>query len=322
MFNYERTLDVLRDFKHFNSKKRRKIIANLFFDDDFIEWLFQPSDIPNLAEIVGDFYVEFTKPQCMQAMIDCIDYNGIHEFDRSIATFLTTVANIAIQNNNDVLKELEIARRSGDISRKESNSAVAKIDSINGLVATLLKRSRKIIKRDAVRLSRESRLPRYITISALTSIPDPKYIDNFKIGYYLNNLFSTIYNDVERNGEFEDTVKWRVFFKEIFGKENVVEVATFILLEGVHRVNKYENSRDVKECWDTLTTFALNELNDAPTQLRNQMIELYIKRLDKMFSNKAFDLRVNLLKINDDLFPKLAGTINKYADKIVKILDK
>lgn len=322
MFNYERALDVLRDFKRFSRKKRRKVIANLFFDDDFMEWLFQPEDIPNLAEVVGDFYAEFTKPQTMQAMIDCIDYEGIHEFDRCHATFLTTVANIAIQNNNDVLEELEIARKAGDISRKSSNEAVDRIDDINGIVATLLKRSRKIIKRDAVKLSRDSRLPRYITISALTSIPDPKYIDTFKIGYYLNNLFTTIYSDVEENGEFEEGVKWRVFFKEIFGKENVVEVATFILLEGVHRINKYDNSRDVKECWDTLTMFALNELNDAPTQLRNQMIELYIKRLDKMFSNKAFDLRVNLLKLDDDLFPKLVDTINKYADKIVSILKR
>lgn len=322
MFNYERALDVLRDFKHFSRKKRKKIIANLFFDEDFIEWLFQPEDIPNLAEVVGDFYAEFTKPQCMKAMIDCIDDEGIHEFDRCHATFLTTVANIAIQNNNDILEELEIARRAGDISRRESNGAASRIDDINGIVATLLKRARKIVKRDATRLSRDSRLPRYITISALTSIPDPKYIDTFKIGYYLNNLFSTIYSDVEENGEFEEGVKWRVFFKEIFGKENVVEVATFILLEGVHRINKYENSSDVRECWDTLTVFALNELNDAPTQLRNQMIELYIKRLDKMFSNHAFDLRVNLLKLDDELFPKLVDTINKYADKIVNILKR
>ena len=78
----------------------------------------------------------------------------------------------------------------------------------------------------------------------------------------------------------------------------------------------------MRECWDSLTTFALKELNDAPDQIRNQMIELYIKRIDKMFSSKSYDLRVNLLKIDDFSFPKLVDTIDKYADKITAIVSR
>jgi hypothetical protein len=101
-----------------------------------------------------------------------------------------------------------------------------------------------------------------------------------------------------------------------------VDVATFVLLEGVHRIDKYRNSEDVRECWDSLTTFALKELNDSPEQVRQQMIELYIKRIDRMFSNKAFDLRVNLTDLDEDSFPKLVKTVDKYADKIVSILSR
>jgi hypothetical protein len=322
MFDYDRTLDVLQDFKHLSSKKRRKVMITLFYDDDFMTWLFQPEKAANLTEMVSAMYAEFTKEHTMQAMIDAIDYEGPHEFTRSHATFLTTVANIAIQNNNDFLKEIEIGRKNGDYSRKESARLCEGINEINDTVAKLLKRARKIIKRDATAIARDSRLPRYITIAAMTSVPEPKYIDRFKIGYYLNNLFNTIYSDVEENGEFEHGVRWRVFFKEIFGKNNVVEVATFVLLEGVHRIDKYRNSDDVRECWDTLTSFALKELNDSPEQVRQQMIELYIKRIDRMFSNKVFDLRVNLLDLDEDSFPKLIKTIDRYSDKIANILSR
>jgi hypothetical protein len=322
MFDYDRTLNVLQDFKHLSEKKRRKVMLTLFYDDDFIKWLFQPDKAANLTELVTAMYTEFTKSITMEAMIDAIDYAGTAEFNRSHATFLTTVANIAIQNNNEFLKEVELKRKSGDYSRKESERLCEGVRDINDIVAKLLKRSRKIIKKEATELARNSHLPKYITVSAMTSIPEAKYVDRYKIGYYLNNLFNTIYSDVEQNGEFERSVRWREFFKNLFGKENLAEVATFILLEGVHRIDKYKNSEDVRECWDSLTTFALKELNDSPEQLRNQMVELYIKRIDRMFSNKVFDLRVNLLNLDDDLFPKLTKTIDKYADKITDILSR
>ena len=321
MFDYDDTLEVLQDFKKINPKKRRKVIESLFFDDTFIEWLFQPKKVPNLNELVSAMYEEFTKPVCMQAMIDCVKSEGYHEFTRSHATFMFSVANIAIQANNELLEETTRQRKNGDISTSEAKRVANRVDDINETIAKLLKVSRKIIKRDASILARESRLPKYICMTALTSVPEPQYVDRYKIGFYLNNLFNTIYSEVEQNGEFSSRVKWHVFFKEIFGKDNVVEAATFVLLEGVHRIDKYRNSDDVKACWDSLTGFALKELNDAPVTLRNQMIELYIKRISKMFTNKSYDLRVNLLDISEDLFPKLVDTVSKYSDKIMDILD-
>ena len=322
MFDYDKTLDKLKDFKHISPKKRRKVIKNLFYNEDFISWLFQPEKVPNLTEMVSDMYAEFTKPVCMKAMIDAVKEEGYYEFTRSHATFMYSVANIAIQGNNEMLNEIAKEKKEGNISRSEANRVADRIDDANEIIASLLKVSKKIIKRDAIRLSRSCRLPRYITIAALTSVPEPKYVDRFKIGFYLNNLFNTIYSDVEANGEFERGVKWRVFFKEVFGSDNVVEAATFVLLEGVHRIDRYKNSEDVKECWDTLTSFALKELNDAPNQIRQQMIELYIKRIDKMFKNRSFDLRVDLTELNKNKFPDLFKTVEKYTDKIVSILKK
>ena len=329
MFNHERTLDVLRDFKHLGRRKRKNVMDELLFDPDFIKWLFQPEDIPNLTGVVTDFYEEFTKIPTMQAMIDVVDEYGFEDFDRSHATFFTSVANIGIQTNNDALYEIEHSRKSGEISRKDSRDLVADIDLSNELIIKLMKYSKKIVKRKAKNLAKDSGLPKYITLSAFTSIPDPKYIDTFKIGYYLNNLFTTIYSDVEEMGGFDNHVKWRVFFKDIFGEKNLADVATFILLEGSNRIEKY-SSEDVKECWDTLTVFALQELNDTPGAVRDQMIELYIKRLDKMFGGALTKgtnslktlLRINLLDLDDIIYPKLANTVSKYASRLKKILSR
>ena len=322
MFDYDKTLRVLQDFKHYSSKKQRKIMKALFYDDTFIEWLFQPKRVPNLKETVSAMYEQFTKPTVMNAMVEAVKDEGYREFTRSHSTFMFSVANIAIQANNDMLEDIVKKKKEGDISPKEARRLVEKIDDANEIVAEMIKVAKKIIKRDASELARESHLPKYICMTALHSIPEPKYIDRDKIGFYLNNLMNSIYSEVEENGEFESGVRWKAFFKEVVGKDNVAEAATFILLEGVHRIDKYSNSRDVKTCWDSLTQFALRELNDAPQQLRQQMIELYIKRIEKMFANKSFDLRVDLTDISEKLFPNLVDTITKYTEKITNILTR
>jgi len=320
MFDYDRTLELLEDFGDLSAKKSRKFLKGLFMDETFMEWLFQPKQVPNINELVGALYVEFTKPKVIKGISDMLEDVGQREFTRTHATFIYSICNIAIQGNNEKMIDIDKQRKAGDIGNKEAQRLNEKIEVFNSYIARLLKNAKKIIKREAEEISKESRLPKYVCITALHSIPEYKYVDRFKIGFYLNNLLNSIYSEIEQMGGFPQNVRWRAFFKSIFGKDNVVEVATFVLLEGVHRIDKYSNSRDVKEAWDSLTSFALRELDDAPEAIRTQMVELYIKRIDKMFSNKAFDLRVDLMSVNTKLFPKLVETVEKYADKIETIL--
>ena len=308
--------------KHLSRKRRRKVLTDLMFDKEFIKWLFQPEKTANLSQQVEDLYEELIKPYTMESLIDVIEYEGYSEFNRSHATFITTICNIAIDRNNEELKTYEKKKKDPDVPRMRLRGWADKIDHSNRLIAGLLKRARRIIKRQASVTAKKSRLPKYITKAAYTSIPETKYIDRFKIGYYMNNLMNTIYSDVETNGEFLDDVRWKEFFSDVFGKSNVVECATFILLEGVHRIDKYRNSRDVICCWDSLTDFALAELNKAPDNTREQMLELYIKRLDKMFSNKSFDLRTNLLDVQKMIWPNLWKTVQKYATKLGEIINR
>lgn len=322
MAEIERIVEILHDFKHLSRKKRRKFMTNLMYDKDFIKWLFQPEKAPNLYQIVEDLYKELTKLHALEAILEMIEYEGYSEFNRSHATFLTTVCNLAIDNNDAEMKEYEKAKKDPTIHRMKLRGWAENIDRSNLIIAKILKRIRKIVKKNATVTAKAARLPRYITIAAYESVPEPKYVDRNRIGFYMNNLMTTIYSDVEENGEFMEDVRWRPFFEHVFGKENVVECATFILLEGVHRIDRYRNSHDVMDCWDTLTEFALSELNNAPDNTRDQMVELYIKRLDKMFVNKSFDLRTNLLDAPKVVWPKLWKTVQKYAKKLGEVINR
>jgi hypothetical protein len=110
-------------------------------------------------------------------------------------------------------------------------------------------------------------------------------------------------------------------FTYLFGEDKLCDVAMFVLLEGVHRLNKYNNP-DIRKVWDSITDWALHQLESSPEILRNQMIELYIKKVSKMFENDSYDLRCDLLKLSKDLFPNLVASIDKYRTKIKEITKK
>jgi len=297
-----------------------KFLLGLFQDDDFMEYLFNPKRTENTENEIISLYQQITKPKVVRAIADMIEDEGYDEFDRSTATFINSIVNQGLAYNNERLEEASSAKRTGDLSNHDFNETKNTAEKYNQYIAELMKVSRKIVKPEAKRLSNDTNIPKYVCILALKSVPETKFVKNYKVPYYLSNLMNNIYAEVDRIGDFSEHVNWKEFFKIIFGKDNVIEAANFILLEGVNRIDKCKNSKDVHACWDSLTSFALRELNDAPEQLRNHMLDIYIKRITKMFANRSFDLRVDLTKIDDSAFPKLAKSVTGYFDKITKIL--
>ena len=71
---------------------------------------------------------------------------------------------------------------------------------------------------------------------------------------------------------------------------------------------------------NALTRFALKALNQAPASIRDQMIELYLKRLNKMLKDHHIDLRVDLRTIDSFRFENLWETVKKYKSKFDDIL--
>ena len=321
MFELRNVMRTFDDFDDMGDKKKAKFINTLFHDNDFMQYLFDPAKNENTESEIVALYQAVTQPTVIKAMYETIQDTGYSEYDRSVATFINSICNQAILYNNEILEDAASKKRSGDLTNREYTQFSEKCEKYNGYIAELLKCSRKIVKPIAKDLCAETGIPRYVCTIALRSAPETKYIKTYKVPYYLSNILNNIYSEVDKMGDFSENVNWRPFFKTVFGKDNVIEAATFILLEGVHRIDKYENSKDVHACWDSLTSFALKELNDSPDQLRNQMIEIYIKRISKMFANHAFDLRVDLLNIDKNTFPKLASSVSNYADKIQSIIN-
>ena len=323
MFNYSDTIELLEAIQEgMKEEKAIKNLKNLLLDDTFMDWVFNPPKVANAVEMANELQIGFIRPKVMRAVVTTIEEVGYDKFNRNVASYLYGIVNLAIAANNDKIKDVTSKRKSGDISTREESRLMEKCEKTNKAYKELFKTIKKIVKKDAKALSRQTGIPKEQCVSALISVPEVEFVNRYKIGFYINNIFATFYLNAEE-GAFEDIddIKWKPFFKEIFGKNNTIEAATFILLEGVHRINKYTHS-EVKELWDSLTRFALKELESAPETLRNQMMELYIKRIDKMFMNKSYELRVDPLSISAASYPNLVETISHYADKIKDIFKR
>ena len=140
------------------------------------------------------------------------------------------------------------------------------------------------------------------------------------MGFYLNQVLLSIYRFVDDHHYDTSKIDWKEFFRILFGDKNVIEAATFILLEGVHRIDEYGD--EVNDTFNQLTMFALKELEIAPEGLKTQMLDLYVKRISRMFANRTFDLRANLLDIDPMRFPNLAKTVDHYASQISEIVNR
>lgn len=320
MFNYSDCVDFLKSYE----KGEWRPIKKMFLDESFPEWFYEAAKVSNGAsEEINYLYNAFAQNKVMKDMIRMFYDVGERRFSRSIASFVWSVANTAIQQNNKAAVNVTANFKAEMISRKVMEMEIEKLKKSNETITRLMKCSRRIIKDTAREIYHESGIPKDICIWALQNVPEPKYIDKYRIGSYTNTVLSHIYThvDTEEDEITASPSEWRKFFKGVFGKENVAEIATFILLEGASRATNYK-SPHVKDTWDSLTKFALKELDGCPDALKKQMMDLYVKRIAKMFANGAFGLRVNLLSVDEDDFPSLFKTIQHYADKISEIVEK
>lgn len=323
-YDYDSAIGLFENAGKMRQEKFQRRLMQLLESEDFKNAIFRPNRADDTADKkIMELYSAACKSKVIDEIVGAMDDRGYRNLDRSDACFFISLVNLGIDVMNTKTSDIADAKKSGKVSNREAEQVVRKMERYQRSLNELLKYAKKIVKRDAKTLSRETGLPKEITMIALYSSPDPIYIDRYKVGFYMNTLLATLYSVVNAGPtnwiDFED-VDWRAFFKGVFGKSNVIEVATLILLEGVKRIDKYD-SIAVRECWDSLTTFALGELDKAPETIRDQMIELYLKRLNKMLSNNGLDLRIDLRTIDNFKFANLAKTIEQYAGKINSILD-
>lgn len=329
-FDAQDLLETMADIKEMSGKEVKKFYKRLFKDESYLGWLFNPNldDRAKIKKQQETLYEVFTKPKSIKGIIAAFDSVNPSDYSRAAAANIYAIANLGKSVAVERINDINDARKAGDIKDSKAKEEKQKAEKYLDLTEELQEVVKEIVKKDGKKLAKQSKLPKKICIMALHSVPNPEYIDRYKIGHYLNNLLTLIYNHVEESDNYSDyfngdnvEYKWDEFFKTVFGKQNDVEVATFVLLEGVHRIKDYKNAA-VRDCWDSLTKWALKTLEKAPEQIKTQMIELYIKRIDRMFSNGVFDLRADILKLSSDLFPSLTKVISRYSDKIEAIMKK
>ena len=322
-FNLSQLFDFLDSIREYKEEKRYKIMRNYLTSEDFFKWLFNPLEqdtkYGNLEQQFSKLYEKVGSKKVIKAIIETIYEYGYDDFSRTTSVFIFSIVKFGIDTieaQNDITKE---ARGNGQLSKSSLESQKEKIQKYAELIEALNKQANKIVKNDAKFLERKTCVPRDICTAILKNTPESKYIDRFKVGFFLNIALNDLYSKVnEMNTDIKD-VNWREFFKELFGKENLLEVSTFILLEGVHRINGFK-AAGVRKVWDSLTFFALKNLENADGNSRTHMIEIYIKRISKMFKNGTFDLRVDLCGLDNREFPNLSKSVTEYKSKIQDIV--
>lgn len=319
--------DLLDDIAHkrISSDTAERSIVSYLKSNDFLGYIFNPPEEVERSELqkdTKDMYVLMCHRKVMKTICNAIEdamYDDYDEFDRSVAVFLNTASMAAISASNEFIKRIRDDEAEGNIDQREARDEYNHIDAYNETIRKLMKTSTKIIKRSAKRLSFKTNVPVSICRQAYMDVPNPNFINKYQIGFYANKVLSNIYYTVSEYDVELDRVKWYEFFKEIFSEPNVVEVANYILLEGMSKIQDYRGS-EVKEVWNDLTRFALDVLENSPEQIQGQMMDLYVKRVSRMFENNVSEIRTDLRNLDPDEYPHLSKVIAKYADKITDII--
>jgi len=324
MFKIKDVFDFLEDFGDYSKSEKVSLMTKLLGNKEFKKWLFCPDDNDKtVIQNASKLYEYFTKLKVMKCIIAVIEERDL-KCSRTTAVLTNSIANVAIEAGSERINELVDARKSGRIGDGEYKRYRADAEDYLEVANLLKKISKQIIKPQGKKLAKVTGLPKRLCYESLMTTPDPQFITKYKIGVYLNNLLHNIYEIIDEESSsifyiFKNSGSkfiWDDFFKYVFGEKNLIEIATFCLLEGFQRIKNYK-SRAVSEAWESLTEWALTQLENANDGERDQMLELYIKRISKMFANTSekFDLRVDLLEL-PSRFGRLRKSVDKYSDKI------
>ena len=324
-----RAYEIFDSANEMSSDRLRRKLLNLLSDDEFLMAVFKPTVTGDetkeaLNVKIQQVFDAASKRSVVSAIADAISDHGYFDLSRASATFLVTLVNLGMATIDTKASDLGRKKDHNEISDRDYSKGMAKLNRYQEDLQTILSYAKKIVKPKAKVLSSRSGLPRAVCSMALFSVPGAEYIDTYKTGFYLKTVLGNLYGMVNLTpSEFDtdfDEVDWKSFFGTIFGKDRLPDIASLILLEGAGDVEKYENLADVKDCWNALTRFALKALNQAPASIRDQMIELYLKRLNKMLKDHHIDLRVDLRTIDSFRFENLWETVKKYKSKFDDIL--
>ena len=327
---YEKAISKLEKFTELNKEKQVKLLKKILTDDEMLKWQFDPGQNkqPYTGEMFNKLYKAMAMPAALKSYEPMLNRYGKETFTRSSIVILHTVLTYALEIHNSMIESYknEVSATGANKETKDMKNRVEKyaehLDSLKGVI-------QKLVKPWLKSLSSDTGLSRDIIFKALMVAPEVKYIPQQRITSTTVHLLEEIYSEANISGfpAKGSGVHWKPLFKTIFGVENIPSVAVSILLEGAHHIDKYRESDNlicVRDCWDSLTKFALNELEECPDKVRSQMIELYLKKAENLINRRngrPTDLRVNLTRLPNE-FRNIIRTVDFYKNQFDSIAGK
>lgn len=309
----------------YNEDKAMKICHKYLTNDELGKILFDPDD-DKLKEVnnqVEELVAQMCKKKALNCVIETLDEYGTSGYPRWTPVFLNTVVNNAVGIATTGMKTIEEALDKGEISKSAGRENAEVFEKIYKRAEQLNKRISKMVKSDAKRLAEESGLPREICKNLMRITPafskDAKVkrplINKRRLNVWLPMHLSVLYENADKFADDIKDIDWKGYFKVNFGIDNIPDIATILLVEGVDRIKNID-SEEVRKVWDSLTAFALSSLEKSESGTRAKMLEIYLKRVTNMFANGTRDLRVDITSLSKKDFPNLTKTIESYTDRI------
>ena len=327
MFDYDKLAKKLGKFNDLSNKKQSKVLETIFCSEEFRDWFYgvgeNANDQPMTKPMVNKIFSSLAAPQVMKRATKFVKNKTSEEFDHNACSIAFLVVEQAIETSNNASREISESYKNGELASKEAKNYKAKSEQYNEYIANFMDALKDKARPEVKEICKKTNLPKGLVFTTYFMIPGRKYIPKHKIGMYVNQLLQEIYKWTGNSG-IEDihSIKWGSYFGNFFGSEMTSSAAISILLEGVRRIDAYRDTEhfdDVRAVWDSLTNFAMTELDKAPEAVRRQMIEIYVKRIDRIFRNgNGPRLRVDMLNIPNS-FQNLAETVSHYTDRISRI---
>lgn len=317
-FSIDKTLDVLTEESRMS--KKVKYIDKMLNNKSFYGYVFIGSD-GSKREKLKQFYKAMSRFENIKATYEALRDGS--DFPRSAATVLYTVCGLIVDECNSTAQDIDSSYRSGEIRRSEKED---KYDELERKFAYIKKINdvyiNDMIKPFAKKLSRKTGIPREVCIDVVKGVPEKAYIDKESVGGYMNIVTDILYNGLDTVDDDFDDIDWEAFFKMIIGEQYLKDVAMYLTVEGASRIKRdWKNAARIGKIWDSLTAFALNTLEDLTEKDRDHVLGLYKKIVASMSGDSKNDLRVDLTKIDEDIFPNIAKSVEKCYGKIKEAID-
>ena len=328
MFDYDKTIRKLTKFSDLEKKKQNKIIKSILIDSEFRSWFYgvgeNSNSQPMTSPMINKLFNMLASPQVIKRVTKFIEDCDRETFDHTACSIAFLITEQAVDTINKINSEISTEYGNGELPSDEVKDYKGKSEKYTRLITDLLDAIRAKCKEEIKEIANKSNLPKGIVYTTYLMVPGREYIPKYKISLYMNQLLHEIYKWVGNSG-IDDTVtiKWGPYFGSLFGNNLTASSSVSILLEGVKRIDAYrqtEHFDDVRVVWDSLTNFAVTELDTAPEHVRRHMLDIYMKRLEKICKNGNIPrLRVNLLQLPNN-YHNLITSVNKYTNRLERIM--